>query len=362
MATALGRRLVLASLVAPAMWPDFAKGGGTMPRFVREAEFSVAGDEPDAGAFAWSPDGTRIAVLATLIRQASVFAIPGGTRLSSISDLAGGARAIDFAADGRVLIPSHHADAAALMLWDAATGQETGIPGPDGPGGQILTNLLFKFSLDGPRYRLAGLHRVPRGGRTAFSIAVYDAHGWRLLGDHPVNASAVSLSPDGARIAAPGQNGSVIVLDALSGRLLLTVQANLNAVDHIGWSPDGQRIATGTMGEGFGLDVRTGQRGALRDADVLQLWDAGTGTRIAAAPLGGAGGIESLDLSSDGRWLVSTVSDGTCRLWDAANLAPAQIVAEGLRPGTALARFSPDSRRLAVVRTAPARASLYRLQ
>ena len=331
-----------------------------MVEFVHEADFSIAGPERDVGAVAWSPDGSTIAVLASLLRHATVFAVPTGQVIGTIADLAGAARAIDFAADGRVLIPTHHADQAALTLWDARTGSTSAVPGPDPRAGQIVTNLLFDFVLDPGRTRLAGLHYVRQGEGMTFRIAVYDTSTWRLLADHAVNATGLALSPDGVRVAASGPAGRVSIIDTRTGVVMQQFQGNMNTIQHIAWSADGKRIATGTMADGFGLNRLTGTYGRLHDDDVLQLWNAETGIRVAASGQAVGGGVEWLEFSRDGTWLATTTSDGTCRLWDATTLELRQVVAEGLHPTTALARFSPDSRRLAVIRTGLARATIYR--
>src|SRR5262249_49506685 len=130
-------------------------------------------------------------------------------------------------------------------------------------------------------------------------------------------------------------------------------------VQQIAWSADGRRIVTGTMARGFGQDRETGAYGPRVDTDVLQLWDAASGQRIAAAPIDVGGGVESVDFSLDGRWLATTTSDGYCRVWDSGSLKPVAVVAQGLKPTTAIARFSPDSHRVAVLRTGPARINIY---
>lgn len=332
-----------------------------MAQFVKEAEFSISGPEPDVGAVAWSPDGSQIATLATLLRRATVFAVPTGQVTGTISDLASGSHTIDFAADGSILIPTHHADAGALTLWNPRTGSRFAVPGPDPQSGQILTNLLFNFALDASRKRLAGLHNALQGDKKTFHIAVYDTSTWRLLADHAVSATGLALSPDGKLIAAVRANGQVNVFDALKGTILLTFQANVNGIRKIAWSPDGRRIVTGAAtSDGYGLDVKTGKYGKLHDDQVLQSWDAATGQLIAVARQDFGGGVEWLEFSGDGKSLVTTTADGTCRIWDPANLELRQLVAEGLHPTTALARFSPDSRRLAVIRTGLARAAIFR--
>ena len=53
-------------------------------------QFSVAAEERDAGAFARSPDGTKIVVLARLLRYAIVYDAASGNPLPGFNDLAGG--------------------------------------------------------------------------------------------------------------------------------------------------------------------------------------------------------------------------------------------------------------------------------
>ena len=348
---------VLLTLVSQA---SETKGVTKMAIFTKEAEFSVAGKERDAGAVAWSPDGSQLAVLATLLRYATVFAVPSGDKLATITDLVGGSRSIAFAADGRVVIPSHQDDSAAVAIWDPKTGSTMNVAGPDPRSRGAVNNSLFEFALDPAATRLAGVHYLKSGQLTSFHVAVYDAQSWTLIADHVVNAGGPAMSPDGSRAAMLGPGGSVYLVDLQTGEIRLEINANILPVKELAWSVDSKRIASGSIAGGFGRIPGTDKYGPLRDDNVLQLWDAISGRRIAVAGIDVGGGVESLDFSSNGRWLVTTTSDGTCRLWDAATLEPIETIATGLHPTTALARFSPDSTRLAVIRTGRALATIYR--
>ena len=122
------------------------------------------------------------------------------------------------------------------------------------------------------------------------------------------------------------------------------------------WSPSCNR----RFAEGYGQNSVSGNHDKIDDEFLLQLWEADTGRRVAAAKENIGGGVESLDFSGDGSWIVSTNGDGTCRLWNPLTLSPLQTIAERLHPTTALAAFSPDSARLLVVRTGAALATIYR--
>jgi WD40 repeat protein len=159
-----------------------------------------------------------------------------------------------------------------------------------------------------------------------------------------------------------GRNGEVVVASINAGTVIQRVLIGQNPVGQLAWSPDGRRIAVGNMSAGFGLNPQTGQYGKLRDTTVLQILDAGSAKPVAAVVQPVGGGVESIDFSPDGRWLVSTTADGTLRIWDSNALEQVQLVAENLHPNAAIARFSPDGRRLALVRTGLGRVTIYRLQ
>jgi dipeptidyl aminopeptidase/acylaminoacyl peptidase len=330
-----------------------------MVTFAQETVFSVAAPEADASTFAWSPGDQSIAVLASMTRQATVFAIPTGKILAQVKDLAGGARGIAALPDGTVAIPPLHGGAGGATLWQPSTGATNTLRGADSNSGNTATNVLFEFAVDRSGTRLAGLHFMKTGQGNVTRVAVYDTVAGKLVADHPLSGTHLAISPDGKRLALV-QGGRIVVAATETGALLHAFQANLNDVQVLTWSPDGTRIATGALSQGYGLNPATGKYGPLLDKDVLQVWDAQTGTRLSKAQQSLGGGVESVQFSPDGDQIVTTTSDGACRIWDGSTLQLRQTVAEGLHPTTAVARFSPDSRRLAVLRTGPAQVLLFK--
>ncbi|HUD82748.1 MAG TPA: WD40 repeat domain-containing protein, partial [Candidatus Saccharimonadales bacterium] len=73
-------------------------------------------------------------------------------------------------------------------------------------------------------------------------------HGRELLtlNGHNLGVSSVAYSPDGQRIVTGSHDGTAKVWDAASGRELLTLNGHKGAVSCVAFSPDGQRIVTGS--------------------------------------------------------------------------------------------------------------------
>jgi hypothetical protein len=67
----------------------------------------------------------------------------------------------------------------------------------------------------------------------------------RTLKGHTGQVRSVSWSPDGTRLATGSLDGTAKVWDAAGGRELLTLKVHAGEVS-VSWSPDGMRLATGS--------------------------------------------------------------------------------------------------------------------
>ena len=88
---------------------------------------------------------------------------------------------------------------------------------------------------------------------------------------------ACGWSPDGQRILSGSQDDTLKVWDAASGQCLLTLSGHSSAVWSCGWSPDGQRILSGSYD------------------NTLKVWDAASGVCLAtyiSLPEGGWGSVD----------------------------------------------------------------------
>jgi len=198
---------------------------------------------------------------------------------------------------------------------------------------------------------------------------------WR---GHTNMVQSVAVSPDGARVAGAGLDGTVIIWDAASGKELLKFSAHTEHTLWVTFSPDGKRIATASADKTAKVwDAATGKellvlaghaeavngvvfspdgaRLATASGDATaKIWDATLGKELltlsgheAAARAGSLhpGGVVDIVFSPDGKRLATGGADGTARLWDIAS-GQSLLVISGHTNEIFIA-FSPDGKRLA---------------
>jgi WD40 repeat protein/tetratricopeptide (TPR) repeat protein len=114
---------------------------------------------------------------------------------------------------------------------------------------------------------------------------------------------SVAFSPDGRRLASGSLDGTVKVWDTATGQAKQTLHGHNGLVSGVAFSPDGKRLAS--CG---GTPYETGE---------VKVWDLATG-REALTLRGHRGLVNSVAFSPDGKRLASASWDGTVRVWDAA--------------------------------------------
>jgi WD40 repeat protein len=108
---------------------------------------------------------------------------------------------------------------------------------------------------------------------------------------------ALAFSPKEAKLAAAGQDRTVMVWDVATGQPIVTFKGHTKWVGAVVFLADGKTIASA------GGDC------------VIRLWDAGTGKEIGQLK-GPTKPTASLAITADGKWLASGGYDSIIRLWD----------------------------------------------
>ncbi len=89
------------------------------------------------------------------------------------------------------------------------------------------------------------------------------------------------------------------IWDSTTGKELLALKGHAGAVWSVAFSPDGQRLASGSNDK------------------TVKIWDSATGKELFTLK-GHAGRVMSVAFSPDGQRLASGSNDQTVKIWDSA--------------------------------------------
>ncbi|MFF0717831.1 Hsp70 family protein [Micromonospora sp. NPDC003816] len=153
----------------------------------------------------------------------------------------------------------------------------------------------------------------------------HDRLRWRRrLGPGDDAASGVCCTPDGARIAAAGRDGTARVWDAVTGDQLLRVRHD-DWVDAVTFSPDGTLLAT-----------------ASHDQTAV-LWDSRSGRRLAT--FAGSHRLHGVAFHPDGSLLATAAGRRGAEVWSVAERRPLRLLPHD--DWVNAVTFSPDGTLLA---------------
>ncbi|MGH9342400.1 MAG: eIF2A-related protein [Terriglobia bacterium] len=127
----------------------------------------------------------------------------------------------------------------------------------------------------------------------------------RTLKDHIDAVFAVAFSPDGKWLASGSQDNSVKIWNVATGERLYTLSDPQDGITCIAFSPSGKKIAAA------GYDMR------------IYVWSLSeAGGTLDQSLIADEGGILQINWSPDGRQIITSSSDGSIRIRDAATLNP----------------------------------------
>jgi WD40 repeat protein len=320
----------------------------------------LRGHNDDVTAVAFSPDGARLAS-SSWDGNVHVWDAVLNPEAMVLKRQAAPGYCVAFSPDGRGVVAGH--TDGSLGIWDVAKARlvQT-LHGHASPVVRLAASdtRIASSSLDGTLTlwetrtgkRIAELQgcrgaafsphgdTLTTGGNDGSVVLLNPQNGVLLqkLPGHTTAVTAVWYSPDGNKLAAQSQDGTIIVLETGSFRELLRVDAASDIEPRrITLSPDGSQLAIPTGDNTVIHNSVTGKRSSLRGHNyfvhtatfspdgrriatassdwTIKLWDAGTGLELLTLR---AHSFDVFDVvfSPDGRRIASTGHDGTVRLWE----------------------------------------------
>jgi eukaryotic-like serine/threonine-protein kinase len=275
-----------------------------LERLCHSEALTLKGHRSYVRSVAFSPDGRRVAS-GSVDGTIKIWESATGKELLSVDD--GVVFSVAFSPDGQRLASGSGSD---TKIWDSATGK-------------VLLDLgegaatCVTFTPDGKR--LASAHDTGNAGM----LNIWDSATGKLL--FSINDDngvlSVAFSPDGQRMAS-GSRYHVRIRDSANGKQVLSV-ATPGEVRSVAFSPDGRRMASAD-----GLSVK--------------IWDAASGKELFNLQRGGYG----VAFSPDGQRLASGSFDRTVKIWDVSS-GRELFELKGHSAEAVSVAFNPDGQHLA---------------
>jgi WD40 repeat protein len=275
----------------------------------------------EIGSLAWRPDGKMLAL--GLYKEVRLTDSEGKKTLATLSGHAEQVRALAFSRDGKLLaagggLPARGGE---VKIWDVEARKEIRAI-------QGHTDCIYAvaFSPDGKSIATSSYDKLIKLWDVSTGKEI------RTLKDHIDAIYALAFTPDGKRIVSGAADRSVKVWDVASGERLYTMSEPLDGLNTIALDPAGTKVAAG------GLDK------------TIRIWQLGEkGATLVNSLIAHEDAILKLAWSPDGKTLVSSSSDRTIKVFNAADLTEIKTFDHQPDWVTSL-EFAPDGKTFAAGR------------